>query len=297
MTLLHTSAVALLLLVSTLFTLSSATYVCTTQDSPNPIAQQYPLKVSGTLNGTTLIVPISLISARQIIPKNYTILVNSYRSLLPSFPDGMYPMMVSALHDHDIHFPALNLTTPSFSRASLEFPFLDILGDHYSTFRWAGTIMITNTNLIAIRGSMNYGIKVYPTAFDPPCDAYRTLENGTARFWAHSSNGTVSENKYMLVETQKCPYAPYPMDFIRNITNQPVFANTMSCDNYIRLYNTSLTSSPHEPVSVKGTVTANLEPFTTPQTWKNVYGWQFATAFLEPPLPLTCESLKGFQDS
>jgi hypothetical protein len=110
---LHCSVVGLLLFVSTFVTRSAAQDAGTSLDQPNPIAQRYPNVVSGNLNGTTMIVPIPLAMARQLIP--YPILDQSYRSLLPSFPADMYPMMVSAKHDHDLQLPAYNVTVPDFT--------------------------------------------------------------------------------------------------------------------------------------------------------------------------------------
>lgn len=109
----HCSVVALLLLASTFFTTSSAQDACASVDQPNPIAQQYPDVVTGNLNGTTMIVPISLALAQQLIP--YPILEQAYRSLLPSFPADMYPMMVSTKHDHDLQVAAYNLTVADFT--------------------------------------------------------------------------------------------------------------------------------------------------------------------------------------
>lgn len=89
---------------------------CVTQDSPNPLAENYPNFVSGNLNGTTLIVPISLETARQVIPAGYAILEHAYRELLPSsFPEGAYPMMAVGVHDHDIQFPAYGTHPADFS--------------------------------------------------------------------------------------------------------------------------------------------------------------------------------------
>lgn len=114
---LQCSAVCAMLLASTLFTASPAQDVCMSMDRPNPIAEQYPDIVSGNLNGTTLIVPIPLSSAQSLV-SDYAILEASYRSLLPSFPEGMYPMMVSAKHDHDLQLPAYNMTSVDFSVSS-----------------------------------------------------------------------------------------------------------------------------------------------------------------------------------
>lgn len=100
---------------STLCSPCSVRDTCVTQSCQNPIAQQYPNLVSGTLNGTTLIVPIPLEQARVLIPKGYTILENAYRGLIPAFPADMYPLMVTVAVDHDLKLPALNITVPDFS--------------------------------------------------------------------------------------------------------------------------------------------------------------------------------------
>ena len=110
------SALAVLLLVSLGFMPQSALAgECISVDSPNPIAQQYPNAATGTLNGTTLIVPISKSQAQELIPPAYAILESAYRSLLPAFPEDMYPMVVTAVHDHDLQFASLGLKLPDFS--------------------------------------------------------------------------------------------------------------------------------------------------------------------------------------
>ncbi|KAI1799483.1 hypothetical protein F4811DRAFT_96490 [Daldinia bambusicola] len=286
-----------IVVLSVIQTASSSQYalplsqdLCVSQDFPNKHAQQYPTVVSGNLNGTALIVPIPLDTARQVIPKEYGIIENAYKTLLPSFPDGMYPMMAQIVHDHDLQLPAYNSSLPDFSRASLEFPFLDIFGGGHTPFRWAATFMISAENEVAIEGAENYGADVYPSMFDPHCDAYEMLPSGTtyARSWSNS-NEAQGGTKFMTIETVPSPgNVPYPMDFIENITNQPVFANTRTCDYYTRLFNTALSRSA-EPVV--GSVSVNLEPFSQPQNWSGVYGWRLATPFLEPPVLSECKPM------
>ncbi|KAI1660583.1 hypothetical protein F4813DRAFT_298506 [Daldinia decipiens] len=259
--------------------------VCVSQDSPNQHAQQYPTLVSGNLNGTTLIVPIPLDIARRAIPNEYGILEEAYRTLLPSFPDGMYPMMAQIVHDHDLQLPAYNASLPDFSRASLEFPFLDIFGGGHTPFRWAATFMISAENNLAIKGAESYGADVYPSIFDPPCDAYKTLPSGTA--YAHSRSSNKTRDRYMTIETtQSWGSVPYPLGFVKSITNQPVFANTQTCDYYTRLFNTTHSSN---AVPVVGSVSTNMEPFKEPKAWSGVYGWRLATPFLEPPAFSECK--------
>ncbi|KAI2623073.1 hypothetical protein GGR54DRAFT_35555 [Hypoxylon sp. NC1633] len=266
---------------------------CVSHDSPNQHAQEYPNYVSGNLNGTTLIVPISLQTARELIPAEYVIIEKAYRALLPSFPHGMYPMMAQIVHDHDIQVAAYNLSLPDFSRASLEFPFLDILGDGHTSFRWAGTSMISSDNPGAISGAESYGMTVHPASFNPACDAYKALPGGGATYaQGVSTNGT--RGRFVIIEARPAqqPHGavPHPLDFLKNITNQPVFADPRTCDYYQRLFNTSLTTGATAPVPVVGSVSANLEPLPGVRSWDGVYGWRVATPFLEPLAPGECKA-------
>ncbi|KAI0376613.1 hypothetical protein F5Y04DRAFT_199330 [Hypomontagnella monticulosa] len=257
---------------------------CVSRDARNQHAQQYPELVSGNLNGTTLIVPISLDTARRLIPTEYAIVEKAYRTLLPSFPDGMYPMVAQIVHDHDIQVFAYNMSLSDFTRASFEFPFLDIFGDGYTSFRWTGTSMISASNTLAIEGAEGYGMTVHPASFNPPCDAYKALPGGAMYASSRSSNETRS--KFMTLETRpSLRDVPYPLSFIQNVTNQPVFSDTKVCDYYLRLFNSTLADT---ATPVVGKVSANLEPFSGPQSWNGIYGWRVATPFLEPPLPSEC---------
>ncbi|XXH00792.1 hypothetical protein Hte_007143 [Hypoxylon texense] len=266
---------------------------CQSLDSPNQHSQLYPDFATGNLNGTTLIVPIPLEVAREVIPAEYEIAEAAYRELLPSFPAGKYPMVAQIVHDHDIRVFSLNTSLSDFSRASLEFPFIDIYGDGHSAFRWAGTFLITASNELAIQGAQSYGITVHPATFDPPCDAYTPTLDGAMHAHAQS-NDTAASSTFLTIGTEPSGGSvPYPLDFIANVTNQPVFADPRLCDYYLRLYNTSLTAAgatatATAPVPVVGTVRANLAPFAAPQSWEGVYGWRLATPFLEPLGPSVC---------
>ncbi|KAI9146782.1 hypothetical protein HJFPF1_13350 [Paramyrothecium foliicola] len=235
------ASLAAMLMFSSLQT--AAQDVCISQDQPNPIFGQYPNNATGALNTTLAIIPIPIAIARQIIPPQYAILVNAYRALIPDFPVDMYPAMVQAGHDHDIRFQ--NFSIPDFTRAGFEFPFLDILGDGSSSFRWAPEQMISADNLAAIEGSRAYGTKVHPSFFNPPCDAYNSLPGGETYL-----NGS-SSNKFISLTMQRAnanETFPYHISLFNNITNQPSFGNGSSCDQQIRLFNTSLTQCPFQPV-------------------------------------------------
>lgn len=125
----HITAVATMLLSSLLWRIV-AQDACTTSSQPNPIAQQYPETPSGTFNATLAILPIPMDTARKIIPAQYAILEGAYRELLPSFPEGMYPVLMQAGLDHDIQLPVANFSLPDFHVSSSPppprhpFPFL-----------------------------------------------------------------------------------------------------------------------------------------------------------------------------
>ncbi|RDA83012.1 hypothetical protein CP532_4397 [Ophiocordyceps camponoti-leonardi (nom. inval.)] len=274
---------------------------CISESSANPISSQWPGWVTGNLNGTTIIVPIPFQLARKVIPSEYEILQRAYQSLLPGLPAGRYPMMVSALFDHDVMLESANISLVDFSRAALEFPFVDRLRDGYSSFRWTATMLITEGSE-AINGSQGYGIRVHPATFDPSCDAYKGRDKSSTTFTATASQ----TGRFLSLSLRPdYDYVPYPLDFIRNVTNQPTFATSdHECDNYIRLFNTSLTQTPHMPVPVRADVRARLDPLASgggggdgeeeEQRWTDVYGWRLSTAFIEPPLPVSCQSLQGY---
>lgn len=91
---------------------------CISQTLPNPIAPVYPNNATGVLNATLAIIPISLRTARRLIPDQYGILEHAYRSLIPDFPVDMYPMLLQAAHDHDIQFEAYGIKLDDFSVSS-----------------------------------------------------------------------------------------------------------------------------------------------------------------------------------
>ena len=90
---------------------------CQTKDQPNPIASLYPMNATGTLNGTVAVIPIPLKLARKLIPSQYGILEHAYRDILPSFPEGMYPAILQALHDHEVQ--AFGYQIPDFTVSTI----------------------------------------------------------------------------------------------------------------------------------------------------------------------------------
>ncbi|KAL2132840.1 hypothetical protein VTI74DRAFT_3239 [Chaetomium olivicolor] len=266
--------------------------VCASHDHPNPLAELFPNNATGVLNATLAIIPISLEAARRLIPPQYRILERAYRALLPGFPEGMYPVMLQAAHDHDVQFRAYGITIDDFSRVGFEFPFLDLTGDGYSSFRWAPAQLISGINDIALEGSRAYGTMVSPAEYEPVCDAYRRLPNGATYF----KGSSLSSSEFVELEMARLPQptlSPYPLELFKNITNQPTFANATSCDNMIRLFNTTMSVGDHAPVPVRGTINARVFPFEGEKAWVNVYGVQVATPFIENNY-LDCRAMRGY---
>ncbi|KAK1962359.1 hypothetical protein LY78DRAFT_684102 [Colletotrichum sublineola] len=261
---------------------------CSTVDQPNPIFSQFPNNATGVLNVTMAIIPIPMTTARQLVPQQYAILENSFRALMPNFPAGMYPVIVQAGHDHDIKFQDFSI--PDFSRAGFEFPFLDVLGDGASSFRWAPAQLISASNPTAISGSEMYGTEVHAATFAPECDAYAALPQGGNVF-----NGS-ADATYMSLEMNSSlegQSPPYTLGMFDAIINQPIFANGSQCDQQIRLFNTSVTQGAFPPVPVRGSVKSNLGPFKTDTSFADVAGFQVATAFIENNY-LPCEMFRGY---
>ncbi|KAJ4349354.1 uncharacterized protein N0V89_007968 [Didymosphaeria variabile] len=264
--------------------------VCTTVDQPNPIASLYPNNATGTLNGTVAVIPISLKLARQLIPPQYGILEHAYRALLPNFPRGMYPAIVQALHDHEVQ--AFGYKIDDFTRTGIEFPFVDLLNDNHTSFKWAPSLIMSAGHEIALKGAADYGTNVFPASFEPSCDAYRAVpmaKKGTTSFSAHSLDDRASLTTLFSPTEEDL----FPLSFFKNFTNQPTFADGKTCDNMIRLFNTSLTTAPNGIERVKGTVRANIHPFEEEQEWRGVYGLRMDTAFIENNY-LDCEDFRGY---
>jgi hypothetical protein len=114
--LLHVSMIAIVALVSlVLGSISVRQGGATSLDQPNPIATTYPNNATGVLNATLAILPIPLSTARRLVPAQYGILEAAYRSLMPDFPEGMYPLFLQGGHDHDIQFASLGVHFPDFN--------------------------------------------------------------------------------------------------------------------------------------------------------------------------------------
>jgi hypothetical protein len=169
---------------------------------------------------------------------------------------------------------------------------VDLSGDGYSSFRWAPAQLISATNDVAIEGSRAYGTIVSPAKYKPLCDAYKRLSNGNTYFRSSS----VESPEFVELEMARVSdpnLNPYPLELFKNITNQPTFANATTCDNMIRLFNTTMSVGEYAPVSVRGRVKAHALPFEAESEWTDIYGVQVATPFIENNY-LDCESMRGY---
>ena len=88
---------------------------CVTESQPNPIAQQYPNNVTGTVNGTVIVLPIPYSIARSAVPAQYPILTKQYQKWLPWLGQDMYPVVLNTIYDHDIQMLTSNITVADFS--------------------------------------------------------------------------------------------------------------------------------------------------------------------------------------
>jgi hypothetical protein len=80
----------------------------------------------------------------------------------------------------------------------------------------------------------------------------------------------------------------------KNITNQPLFGDGLPlCDNYITLFNTSVTEGRYAPVPVRGVVSARPPFYPAETTFEGAYGYRMANAFIERN-GVPCEELKGY---
>ncbi|EME79254.1 uncharacterized protein MYCFIDRAFT_100513, partial [Pseudocercospora fijiensis CIRAD86] len=289
----------LLLSIALLASLASAetsdlNILCISESQPNPIRNTYPNEVTGTINGTTAIVPIPYSVARSVIPSQYGILTKAYEELIPGFPKNMYPAVFQGLLDHDVGMGAL-IRIPDFQRAALKYPFVDRINDGYSSFVYSAPQLITATNAIALAGSVMYG-ETYPGNFDPNCNAYASDGSKDKTYLTvYKAPGTRALGSSPKFDThfQTVSKIPYSQHVFVNITNQPSFGSKGSaCDNYISLFNTSVTQGKFAPVPVKGTVKL-VPPYYPQSATLNAWGYRMDNSFIERN-NVPCENLKGY---
>ncbi|OBT67574.1 hypothetical protein VE03_03833 [Pseudogymnoascus sp. 23342-1-I1] len=264
----------------------------TIDSSPNPIGTLYPDSVTGTINGTIAVVPIPYALARELVPAQYGILRKAYRDALPGFPRDMYPLIVRSILDHDVGMNGIQLI-PDFQSVHIFYPFIDLLADNSSSFAYGKYLVLTSTNAAAIAGSQAYGQLAVPASFSP--------ENNAYAFSSRKRRDEIFLNAYTnasttpVVTTRFTPLpavGPWPLEFYVNITNQPIFADGVKCDQQVTFFNTSLSTGANAPVGLIGDISISAPYLIEDRTFRNVFGVKVDVAFLERNF-LECESLRG----
>ncbi|KAL8805683.1 MAG: hypothetical protein Q9182_001827 [Xanthomendoza sp. 2 TL-2023] len=264
---------------------------------PNPIATTYPINVTGVINATTSVLLVPLPYARSLLPTRHanSILTHAYTRF--NIPPDVYPLVVESSIDHDIrysNFPAV----ADFSAFRATFPFIDLLGDGYSSFRYTGFIYLPPNNPVAIKGSEDYGYTVLPGYFDPHDAPYRFASRKRKDTLSAVYTITNSTNRARLSGSTKFHPSPsfghIPLSFYKNITNQIMFGNKTSvCDHQTSLWNTSVTTGDYEPKPVLGDVMLSPPLVPEREIWRGVQGIRAQRAFIELNY-LNCEDFKGW---
>ncbi|KAI4108586.1 MAG: hypothetical protein LQ339_002102 [Xanthoria mediterranea] len=281
---------------------------------PNPIATTYPHNITGTINATTAVLLVPLCYAQSLLPSRFanSILTHAYTRF--NIPPTTYPLVVESVIDHDIRYGNIPVAA-DFSSFRITFPFIDLLGDGYSPFRYTGYIYLPPSNLVAINGSHAYGYTVLPAYFAPPDAPYEFISRNhrdrlfqvfepppttttTPSHHHHKSSPRsklLGATKFRSAKTTTAQSTILPLAFYKNVTNQIMFGNnTAVCDRMMSFWNTSITTGAYEPQHVVGEVALGPPLVPRGKVWRNVPGLKADRAFLEVNY-LDCEGLKGWR--
>ncbi|KAF8863394.1 hypothetical protein BDZ45DRAFT_722507 [Acephala macrosclerotiorum] len=265
------------------------------ESSPNPINSLYPNNITGAINSTLSVVPIPYTLARSIIPAQYGILTKAYQSLLKGFPADSYPLVIRGAIDRGVGVYAFNFSLDDFQSVHILYPFVDLLGDGYSSFTYNKYLLISNGSL-AIQGANATGSIVPPATFVPDLDAYAFVPGSKDDIFLNaytnlSTTQPAVTTSFKLLEK----VGPWPVSFFKNVTNQPIFTDGLTCDNQITLFNTSLSTGKNDPVGIRGKINimAPYFPEGDCEAFDDVYGIKVDIAFIENT-GMNCSDLKGW---
>ena len=141
---------------------------CITQSLPNPIGDQFPTDIVGTLNGTVVAWLVDLEYARSLT--EYPLLVHAAKDKYPDLPEGKYPLFADSVMNFDGKFAGFPLEP--FHRVRANVPFVDRLNDGYTSFRLNLPLAI---NRFVIDGSAAAGAPLTNASaatFKPSCNGY-----------------------------------------------------------------------------------------------------------------------------
>lgn len=275
---------------------------CTTC-APNPIASIYPNNITGTINATTSVIIVPLSYAQSLLPAHLHPLPHAYSTRF-SIPATHYPLILEGAIEHDIRFQGRS-SIVDFSSLRFSFPFIDLLNDNSTCFRYRSYIYLPPTVPLALSGAEAYGIGAIRATFDPPDAPYRHSRPGrddyVFRVFGNASRAhgldrieaTIHEWPTTTTTASEA-HDVLPLAFYRNVTNQPIVGNkTGLCDNLIQFWNTSLSTGDNRPLNVRGVVELSPPLVRERIVWRGVQGVRATEAFLENP-DLPCESLRGY---
>jgi hypothetical protein len=178
----------------------------------------------------------------------------------------------------------------------LEFPFVDLLNDG-TAFRWTPTMFLTAGNEMAINGAREYGMKVYPSSFEPDCNAYERSDGIPDSTFSRAAS--IGDGAEALIDavfrssiSEVLGVGDFPAQFFVKTSNQPSFADGKHCSKFTRFYNTTLSTGANAAVPIVATVRARLDTFDKEMEWTNAIGLQVDTPFIEDHL-VECASLGG----
>lgn len=267
---------------------------CTTC-APNPIASIYPKNVTGTINGTTSVIIVPLSYARSLLPSHLAPLPHAYTRF--SIPATHYPLVLENTIDHDIRFGDVSPIV-DFSSLRISFPFIDLLNDNSTCFKYRGYIYLPPTVPLATSGAEAYGTAAIPATFDPADAPYKhSIPCKDDYLFTVYQAGSQSPGLDSVAKIHDWPSSAanaLPLAFYRNVTNQPTFGNkSETCDNFIQFWNTTLSEGENQPQNVRGVVELSPPVVKERTIWRGVEGIRATQAFLENNY-VPCESLRGY---
>jgi len=223
-------------------------------------------------------------------------LKKAYESLLPDFPRDSYPLIIRAGFDHGVGLYAFNFSVPDFQKVLIFYPFVDLLGDGYSSFAYEKYILVSSDNLVAQEGAAVYGEIPIPTNFTPSLDAYafKNVDSKLKEIFLDAY--TNLSYTHPAITTRFKPtrsIAPWPLNFYVNVTNQPTFTDGVSCDNQLTLFNTTLSTGENAPVGVRGEIMIKAPYIPSDTTFRYIHGIKVDLAFIENN-QIPCSQLKGY---
>ena len=266
--------------------------------APNPIASIYPNNVTGTINATTFVLVVPLSYARSLLPPRLAPLILSHAYTRFSIPSTHYPLVLENTIEHDIRYQGIK-GVADFSSLRFTFPFLDLLNDNFTCFRYTSYIYLPPTVPIAITGAEGYGVNVISATFDPADAPYKHTspekDNFVFSVYPNASQSLGLPPAAFVRFQATSTASALPLAFYKNVTNQPTFGNnTAVCDNLIRFWNTSVSEGGNKPQHVEGLVKLSPPLVREEKAWSGVKAIRATEAFLENNY-LPCGMLKGYK--